>query len=92
MQSIIQKSKFCFLCGRGDTDEHHCIGGSNRHMSDKYGLTVRLCRKCHEIIHNSDNDSMGKEAELYLKRVAQKKFEEKYSHELWMKEFGRNYL
>lgn len=61
-------------------------------MSDKYGLTVRLCRKCHEGIHNADNDSQYKEAELYLKRIAQKKFEEKYSHELWVKEFGRNYL
>jgi hypothetical protein len=28
----------------------------------------------------------------HLKRVAQQAFEQKYSHELWMKEFGINYL
>jgi hypothetical protein len=29
---------------------------------------------------------------LHLQQVAQTRFEEIYGHELWMKEFGKNYL
>jgi hypothetical protein len=29
---------------------------------------------------------------LHLQQVAQRAFEEKYGHELWMQEFGKNYL
>ena len=29
---------------------------------------------------------------LAMRRVAQRKFEDLYGHDLWMKEFGKNYL
>lgn len=34
----------------------------------------------------------NKEVDEHLKEVAQRAFEEKHSHELWMQEFGKNYL
>lgn len=48
MKSIIQNdTTVCFLCGGRAADCHHVYGGSLRKKSDKYGLTVHLCRNCH---------------------------------------------
>ena len=52
----------CWLCGRNGSqdqlDKHHIFGGSNRKLSEKYGLTVHLCHnRCHifgkDAVHNS---------------------------------------
>lgn len=76
----------CFLCFRPAKDRHHCLHGSRRHKAEEWGLTVWLCPRCHQLLHDTGlND-------LFLEQVAQKSFEEKYSHELWMEEFGKNYL
>ena len=100
-KSIIQdySHRQCYLCGyllgvwdenRNDLEEHHIMMGKWRALSEHYGLKVLLCDKHHrttkEAVHrNADN-------ELFLKIVAQHAFELKHSHELWMKEFGKNYL
>lgn len=41
----------------------------------------------HHCVHG-----MNTEADKMLKRIAQKAFEKKWNHELWMLQFGRNYL
>jgi hypothetical protein len=41
----------CFLCGCQATDRHHIFGGANRPKSEKDGLVVMLCRKCHNELH-----------------------------------------
>lgn len=42
----------CYIChAHCSTDEHHIFEGSNRAASDKYGLTVYLCRICHQRAH-----------------------------------------
>lgn len=93
MKSIIQKEKECYLCGATKgLENHHCVHGSGwRKLADSYGLTVWLCYK-----HHRDNKAgvhgMNTEADKMLKRTAQKAFEKKWNHELWMLQFGRNYL
>ena len=93
MKSIIQKEKECYLCGSTQgLERHHCLyGTANRKLADKYGLTVWLCSK-----HHRDSKvgvhGMNTEADKMLKRIAQKAFEKKWNHELWMLQFGRNYL
>ena len=59
-------------------------------MADKYGLTVFLCGKH----HNASNEGVhfNKTLDNALKMFAQKKFEERYSHEEFMRIFKRNYL
>lgn len=80
-------------------DKHHVFGGPNRKHSEKYGLWVKICMcRCHRTgeyggplsIHNNPNKEGGKD--LMLKRLAQRTFEEKYSHEEFMRIFGKNYL
>jgi len=64
-----------------------CVFGSkNRYWSDKYGLVTDLCLECHEQVHKD------RELDLRLKREYQKRFESNYSHEAFMRIFGRNYL
>lgn len=88
MRSIIPggNSEECFLCPRMATDKHHCLHGIRRKKADEWGLTVNLCRVCHSLLHDKGlND-------LFLEQTAQMVFEEKYGHELWMQEFGKDYL
>ena len=50
---------------------------------------VPLCRGC----HTGDNGvHMNRDRNDALKRIAQSRFEAKYSHDEWMEVFGRNYL
>lgn len=88
--SIIQTGeKKCFISGSQiNLEQHHCIHGfANRKIADKYGLWVWLRSDIHRLLHDKDKDLDRK-----LECVAQKAFEEKYSHEMWMKLFGKNYL
>lgn len=98
-ESILQEDTTrCFICGRKNgfgldaLEEHHVFeGNGRRRKSEQYGLKVYLCGcTCHregpEAVHkNREND-------LRLKRAAQRKFEERYDRELFMAEFGKNYL
>ena len=84
---MISEEKKCYFCGRtGTLHHHHCLHGSRRKKADKYGLIVYLCPHCHSQLHDL---GVG---DLFLEKKAQKYFEEKYGHEKWMKEFGKNYL
>lgn len=88
----------CYLCillnqdydRRINLEEHHAIEGNpGRKLSEHYGLKVYLCiphhRTSQEAVHkNLQNRRL-------IEKAAQKAFEKKYSHELWMEVFGRNY-
>jgi len=89
MKSIISNEEKCYICGRRyGLEAHHCLHGSaNRKLADKYGLVVYLCSRCHYTLHNQD-----KSLDRYMEQVAQKAFEQKYSHEDYMKLFRKNYL
>lgn len=77
----------CYLCGKRDNLEvHHLLCGSQRAKAEEYGLTIDLCHKCHMKVQQSP-------ALMKWSRVlGQKMFEQKYSREDFVKEFGRNYL
>ena len=88
--SIIQTGeKKCFITGaQFNLDKHHCMHGSaNRTIVEKYGLWVWLRHDIHMRLHDID-----KKLDNKLEKIAQKAFEKKYSHEMWMKLFGKNYL
>ena len=63
-------------------------GGSGR-TGRKRNIMACGDMSANQGITNTDRNSKVDE---HLKRVAQQAFEEKYGHERWMKEFGRNYL
>ena len=91
----------CYLCrlfyGRSNTTGlhlHHIFEGGTsgrRKMSDKYGLTVKLC----PMHHNASNDGVhfNKENDLILKRMGQKYYEENLgSREDFIRDFIKSYL
>lgn len=92
MESLITDNmQECYICGKPRECIHHIFGGTaNRKLSDKYKLVIPLCNEH----HNMSNDSVhfNKEMDLNIKKTGQKKFEEKHSHEEFMKIFGRNWL
>lgn len=98
MKSIIQDNKnFCYLCGRNRNfepiDEHHVFTGSNRGLSEKYGLKVYLHHyTCH--IFGVNSVHQNREIADKLKREAQESAMQYYgwSERDFIKIFGRNYL
>lgn len=99
MKSIIpQAENCCWLCcqnsnywqyRKGERHEHHIFyGTANRSISERWGLKVWLCWRHHEELHDKPNEGF----DLELKEYAQRFFEKKYSHELFMQEFGKSWL
>jgi len=81
----------CYICGRETGLEvHHIMAGPNRKWSVKFGLWCHLCSECHRGSRNGAQ--YNREIGDRLKRDAQMAFEERYSHEMWMDIFKKNYL
>lgn len=81
----------CYACGANcETDEHHIFQGSNRADSDKYGLTVYLCRVCHRRAHEHPIEF---ESTYHLKRLAQMSAMSVYhwTVDKWRKLFRKDY-
>lgn len=106
-KSIIQLGgiKECMLC-REEADKHgyygslpetglhrhHFLHGTaNRKKAEHYGLWAYLCVKRHHE-YGPEAPHANAEVDRRLKQMAQRAFEQKHSHELWMQEFGKNYL
>ena len=89
---IVEDRRCCFCHNTQNLHIHHCLHGTaNRAKAEKYGLTVYLCAYHHNLgkkcVHNNA------EMDMILKKEAQKYFEEHIgSRELWLQEFGKNYL
>lgn len=94
MESIITKSKKCYVCGATyNLHLHHCLyGTSNRAKADKMGLVVYLCQEHHtgqSGVHMNPNKGI----DLSLKMVAQATFESKVgTREEFIREFGKSWL
>lgn len=82
----------CLICKTTQNIHIHEIffGTANRKKSIKYGLYVGLCAKHHNM--SNEGVHFNKKLDMQLKQWAQRKFEEKYSHDEFMKIFHRNYL
>lgn len=92
MNTVLQSSKECFVCGTtlNIHDHHVFFGTANRKMSEKYGLKVFLCQEHHTGSHGVH---FNKALDEGLKMLAQAKFEEHYgSREDFIKEFGKSVL
>lgn len=94
MKSIVEKEPAtqCFLCGAwGPLEKHHIFGGNpNRRWSEKYGLTVHLCRTCHR--DNKKGVHADAEAAGRLHRIGQAAFEEGHSRQEFYDIFKHYYL
>ena len=93
MKSIIQTEKECYKCKTTYClEEHHIFGGSNRKISEKYGLKVYLCHYHHN--EPPDGVHFNKEFMQKLHKLGQKAYMKKYNKtiENFIKEFGKNYL
>ena len=89
-KSIIQKEQCCYLCGTTLLlEEHHIFGGSNRKLSEKYGLKVYLCANCHR---GSTGVHFNKKLMNMLHKIGQRAFELAHSREEFIELFGKNYL
>lgn len=94
MKSIIQDEKKCFITGYEGCglNKHHIFFNANRDLSEKYGLWVwlrwdyHIANSPHRTPHND------RDVDLWLKRIAQRKFEETHSRMEFIRLFGRNYL
>ena len=97
----------CFLC-REEADKqgyfgelrhtnlhkHHFVFGrlgAFRKKAEKFGLWGYVCEERHHE-HGPDSPHENREVRMHLSQVAQEAFEAKYGHEMWMQEFGKNYL
>ena len=105
-RSIIQEKKECYICRafmnlendmrelpEKGNEKHHIMFGfssKNRKLSEKYGLWVWLCPKHHKWDDISPHKS--KITNIAMRRIAQRAFELKYSHEKWMELFEKNYI
>ena len=91
MQSIIQSERECLVCRTtANLHLHHVYGAANRKHSEKYGLTVFLCARHHNM--SNEGVHFNRELDLKIKRLAQRKFEEKLTRQEFMRIFGKNYL
>lgn len=86
--SILQSdTEYCFVCNlKKDVDKDEAFGGSNRQTSIKWNLVYYLCRECHS------RKDVDKELRQSLHDNARKIFIDKYSEELFLKEFGKFYI
>ncbi len=100
-KSIIQDKKEhrCYLCKifgeeyhfRTDLEEHHIFfGNPNRSLSERYGLKVYLCPNHHRIGREAVH--RNRETDLILKRIGQQAFEKRYSREMFVSVFGKNWI
>jgi len=91
-ESIICNDRQCFRCGTTQgLHRHHVISGRFRNKSEKYGLWVYLCVE-HHTGDTGVHSAKGRSYNMYLRKIAQERFEMTHTHEEWMKEFKRNYL
>lgn len=95
MKSIMEDpgNRTCWGCGGFGTERHHVFFGTAfRKKSEKYGLTVHLCYRCHR-----DNrfgvHGQNRELDKRLKKAGQKAFEVYHgTRKQFMDIFGENHL
>lgn len=87
----------CWLCGRngsGDPlDRHHVFGAANRDKSEKYGLVVDLCHSsCHLFGEYAVHRNAETRRMLQQQTQIRAMFENNWTTEDFIREFGKNYL
>ena len=100
MRSVMSKKDYeCFICHSTDRLEcHHIFGGSDRNVSERYGLKVMLCNDHHHGTYGAHGKE-GKGIQDYLHQIGQERIEEIWSKEgeadprsRFRREFRKSYL
>lgn len=92
-KSIISNDTVCYVCKNPmNIHRHHIYEGTGRRkLSEKYGCWVYLCARHHNM--SNEGVHFNKELDLKLKRICQKKWENKYGpRDKFIRVFGRNYM
>ena len=96
-ESIMQTRRECYVCRMKygvvtvkDLEEHHVLNGPLRSVAEQYGLKVWLCHRHHNEPGYSAH--FDHKLRLYLKKQAQRSFEDVYGHCQWMAVVGKDYL
>ena len=90
-KSLLSEEKVCWRCGTTQgLHRHHIFPGALRNASEKYGCWVWLCWPH----HNGSNEGVhfDRQFDNELRRICQRKFEEVYGHDEFMRIFKRNLL
>lgn len=93
MKSIVSNEKRCWICEtERNLHRHHVFyGAGRRSTSEKYGCWVYLCGYHHNM--SDKGIHFNKEVDLQLKRLTQRKWEDKYgSRDDFIRTFGKSYL
>lgn len=91
-KSLISNEHRCVRCGSTyNLHRHHIYAGSFRKISERYGCWCYLCANCHVGNKGVHNTTEGQHYWLYLKALCQERFEEIYSHDLFMQNFKRDW-
>ena len=93
MKSIVQKDKACYITGdEYNLHKHHVFGGSNRKLSEHYGLWIYLRADWHNLENYSIH--MNKELDRRVKAEVQKIAMDYYDWTVddFITIFGKNYI
>lgn len=85
--------RYCAMCGStNNIERHHIFGGGLRQKSEKFGLVIDLCHRCHNQPPNGVH--FNKEAMLKVHQYGQRLAMQRYGWtvEDFRKEFYKNYL
>lgn len=92
-KSLLSNERVCYRCGTTlNLQKHHIYNGGLRKLADAYGCWVWLCMDCHVGSRGVHTTHGGRVYWDSLKAECQRKFEEEYTHEEFMKLFRRNNL
>ena len=93
MNSILQETKMCLICGTTkNLHNHHVYGGvAHRKISDKYGLTIYLCMD-HHTGNNGIHRDYNLDLEIKKKCQLQAMAYYKWTIEDWFKLFRRSWI
>lgn len=100
MKSVIpgNREHECFICRCVGTESHHIFGGSDRDVSERYGLKVNLCDQHHRGTYGAHGRE-GKPIQDYLHQTGQETIEDIWRREgtddpraRFIREFRKSYL
>lgn len=88
--SIISNVKVCYLCKTPlDLHKHHIYYGSKRKISDEHGFWIYLCSRHHI---SDEGVHFNIELDYSIRRLCQRVYEKKHTHEEFMALINKNYL
>lgn len=92
---LVKDMSVCFICGKPAECIHEVFfGTANRRISIEDGMYLGLCNNCHNFGNRSVH--LCRETDLYLKKYAQKIWEETCSKDNprkeFIKRFGKSWL